>query len=181
MTNTSRNGIGAKRSRAISVSHWAHALGLPLPTRKFFKLRFFHGGNLLPCHAALQQHEQFLVESVEVGHQQADSSFPIIACHYRFKANPGGQTHRGSDSITARNNIRVCELQRLGAGTVASASNSVCACPSTLRSLLQRDVQGSLQHVKLVICRLPVTQAIFSSMDKTVVAFIRFCSGNECR
>ena len=36
MTNTSRNGIGAKRSRAISVSHWAHALGLPLPTRKFF-------------------------------------------------------------------------------------------------------------------------------------------------
>ena len=36
MTKTSRNGIGAKRSRAISVSHWAHALGLPLPTRKFF-------------------------------------------------------------------------------------------------------------------------------------------------
>ena len=39
MTNTSRNGIGAKRSRAISVSHWAHALGLPLPTRKFFSSR----------------------------------------------------------------------------------------------------------------------------------------------
>ena len=33
MTKTSRNGIGASKSRAISVSHRAHALWVPLPTR----------------------------------------------------------------------------------------------------------------------------------------------------
>ena len=43
-----------------------------------------------------------------------------------------------------------------------------------------RDVQGSLQHVELVLCRLPVTQAILSSMDKIVVVPVRFCSGYEC-
>ena len=32
-----------------------------------------------------------------------------------------------------------------------------------------RDVQGLLQHTELVLCRLPVTQTIFSSMDKIVV------------
>ena len=39
MTNTSRNGIGASRSLAISVSHCAHALGFSLPTLKFFSRR----------------------------------------------------------------------------------------------------------------------------------------------
>ena len=109
MTNTSRNGIGAERSRAISVSHWAHALGLPLLTLKFFSNKAC--ANLLFCHTALQQHKQFFVGSVEVGHQQADSSFPIVACHCSFKANPGGQPHGGSDSITARNNSGLRELQ----------------------------------------------------------------------
>ena len=39
MTNTSRNGIGASESLAISVSHCAHSLSFSLPTRKFFRRR----------------------------------------------------------------------------------------------------------------------------------------------
>ena len=39
MTKTSRNGIGASRSLAMSVSHCAHSLGFSLPTRKFFRRR----------------------------------------------------------------------------------------------------------------------------------------------
>ena len=44
-----------------------------------------------------------------------------------------------------------------------------------------RDVQGSLQHVELILCWLPVAQAIFGSMDKIVVVSVRLCSGNQRR
>ena len=48
---------------------------------------------------------------MEIGHQQADSSFPILARHGRFESNPGGEAHRSGNSIAARDNIRVRELQ----------------------------------------------------------------------
>ena len=110
---------------------------------------------------------------MEIGHQQADSSFPIIARHGRFESNPGGKAHRSGNSIAARNNIRVRELQ-CGETNFARRELALEPVPITVLALAHpscrvcyiRDVQGSLQHVELVLCRLPVTQTILSSMDK---------------
>ena len=125
---------------------------------------------------------------MEIGHQQADSSFPILTRHGRFEPNPGGKSHRSGNSIAARDNIRARELQR-GETNFARRELALEPVPVTVLALAHpscrvcyiRDVQRSLQHVELVLCGLPVTQAIFSSMDKIVVVPVRLCSGNERR
>ena len=76
MTNTSPNGIGAKRSQAISVSHWAHALGLPLPTRKFFSSRNLAFGSVDPdqfLQCALPQRAESCLQLLLLGSVAAAS------------------------------------------------------------------------------------------------------------
>ena len=99
---------------------------------------------------------------------------------------PGGQAHGGSCSVPARNHLWVCVFQR-GKTDLACRELALKPVPITMFLLAHppcrfcyiRDVQGLLQHTKLLLCRLPVAQTIFSSMDKIVVAFVRFCSGNQ--